>query len=442
MCNSLNEQISFLTELISSPNCQSVFFANPKPTDEDLKSDVYEFQETTKQHIAEQAARTSQFLKEVSKEDPNSSPFGEIKEIFNLHIDPHRRIEDIITIIEGEHLNQEELQSLIIQEVFLTSTLRKYAKSLMSKLMVIKKILYKQSESGKDVYDQILKLYSRNTKKHNDHKNYINNDIKNDIINTAEEEEFFFDSENESQINSSANDSSNDNTDQEYSFEKLIRKVQNLTDILNYAQKESGLPISKIPESFQRLKFYEHQIQDLERIHVQDRALLIKQSETLSELKAQVTTSIRDDNSREWYQWAKDLYFALTNINYDDLNRHSLTELRVAIEEAALTSVGNNSLPKTVPNNQEATNYNYKYISKKKQKEQLNLKENKKTHPKTKDKDKDNLFDNLQKYNNKHAKTEIYKDADWDSDDENDFRKVVAHAISAVRKSENKKSRK
>jgi hypothetical protein len=128
LSSTLQGHIEFLNRLAANPDLQSLFLVSSNSGRTFLP-------EAARQLIVAQAARTSQFLAECEKEDRYNSPFGSIGEILDLEIDHHRRFDEIVDVVEGGQLDEGELRILLLQEVTLTSALRRYAGSLMRRLV-------------------------------------------------------------------------------------------------------------------------------------------------------------------------------------------------------------------------------------------------------------------------------------------------------------------
>jgi hypothetical protein len=118
---SLRGHVEFLTRLATTPELQTLFLVSPTSGGTLLP-------ETTRELLLEQAARTSQLLENANSADIDA--FGSIREVLDLDIDPNRRIDGIRDLIHGNEVKSEDLEVLLLQEVMLTSTLRRYAKSL------------------------------------------------------------------------------------------------------------------------------------------------------------------------------------------------------------------------------------------------------------------------------------------------------------------------
>ena len=126
LASMLRGHVEFLTRLAATPDLQSLFLVSQN-TGRTFMS------EATKDLVLEQATRTSKFLEELGKGDRSASPFGSVGEILDLGVDSKRRIDDITKVVEGRDIGADALKSVLLNEVTLTSALRRYATALLKR---------------------------------------------------------------------------------------------------------------------------------------------------------------------------------------------------------------------------------------------------------------------------------------------------------------------
>ena len=126
LASMLRGHVEFLTRLAATPDLQSLFLVSQNTGRTFLS-------EATKDLVLEQATRTSKFLEEIGKGDRSASPFGSVREILDLGVDSKRRIDDITKVVEGSDISTDALKSVLLNEVTLTSALRRYATALLKK---------------------------------------------------------------------------------------------------------------------------------------------------------------------------------------------------------------------------------------------------------------------------------------------------------------------
>lgn len=115
----LKGHVNFLTRLAESPDLQSLFLISEYSGETFLS-------ETTKRLISEQAAKTSSFLANLGQPGKSTRGFSEISCILDPTIDYNRREKDISAFLNSGEASQEELSAMLLQEVLITSVLRRY----------------------------------------------------------------------------------------------------------------------------------------------------------------------------------------------------------------------------------------------------------------------------------------------------------------------------
>ena len=115
----LKGHVNFLTRLAESPDLQSLFLVSEYSGETFLS-------ETTKRLISEQAAKTSSFLANLGQSGKATRGFSEISCILDPTIDYNRREKDISAFLNSGEASQEELSAMLLQEVLITSVLRRY----------------------------------------------------------------------------------------------------------------------------------------------------------------------------------------------------------------------------------------------------------------------------------------------------------------------------
>jgi hypothetical protein len=116
LVNQLKGHVDFLTRLSETPGLQSLFLISER-TGEVL------LPETARQLLLEQAARTSAFIAGFPE---STDALGNVDAVLGLNIDCDRRSELIAQFLETDEISADELRPLFLQEVMITSTLRRY----------------------------------------------------------------------------------------------------------------------------------------------------------------------------------------------------------------------------------------------------------------------------------------------------------------------------
>jgi hypothetical protein len=116
LVNQLKGHVDFLTRLSETPSLQSLFLISER-TGEVL------LPETARNLLLEQAARTSAFIADFPK---STSTLGNVDTVLGLNVDCDRRSELIAQFLETDEISDDELRPLFLQEVMITSALRRY----------------------------------------------------------------------------------------------------------------------------------------------------------------------------------------------------------------------------------------------------------------------------------------------------------------------------
>jgi hypothetical protein len=116
LVNQLKGHVDFLTRLSETPGLQSLFLISER-TGEVL------LPETARQLLLEQAARTSAFIAGFPE---STDTLGNVDTVLGLNSDCDRRSELIAHFLETDEISADELRPLFLQEVMITSTLRRY----------------------------------------------------------------------------------------------------------------------------------------------------------------------------------------------------------------------------------------------------------------------------------------------------------------------------
>ena len=117
LCSQLRGHADFLTRLASSPNLQSLFLISDN-------SGTTFLEETTRSLLLEQAARTSKLI----AEHPNlNTAYGNVNTRVSLDVEPESRIEEIKKLVSNEINDPDELKSLLLQEIMISSSLQNIA---------------------------------------------------------------------------------------------------------------------------------------------------------------------------------------------------------------------------------------------------------------------------------------------------------------------------
>ena len=115
----LRGHVNFLTRLAESPELQSLFLVSEYSGETFLS-------ETTKRLMEEQAAKTSAFLAGLGNGTKATRGFSDISCVLDPSIDYNRREREISNFVDGGEATQDELGAMLLQEVLITSVLRRY----------------------------------------------------------------------------------------------------------------------------------------------------------------------------------------------------------------------------------------------------------------------------------------------------------------------------
>lgn len=119
----LEGHVEFLHRLAATPELQSLFLISER-TGSVMLPDV------TKSLMLEQAAKTSEFLAGIDRTAAKHTGLGDIESVLDVNVDYNRRINEITEFVEGQ-ASTEELKALLLQEILITSALRRYVDKLI-----------------------------------------------------------------------------------------------------------------------------------------------------------------------------------------------------------------------------------------------------------------------------------------------------------------------
>ncbi|OHT05135.1 hypothetical protein TRFO_27267 [Tritrichomonas foetus] len=164
LCSQLRGHVDFLTRLSSTPDLQSLFLISDQTGNTFL-------QETTRKLLLEQAARTSKLISSYPSEE---TVFGTFDSKFNINRNQSnqfsKRIENIQKLLEEDIEDPDELRSLLLQEVMVSSSLNNIAYNANEALRQIYSTLTDDSSNDNLEnfnYDKIIKLVDRLAKSSN-----------------------------------------------------------------------------------------------------------------------------------------------------------------------------------------------------------------------------------------------------------------------------------
>lgn len=265
LCAQLEGHVEFLTHLAANPDLQSLFLISNY-------SGKVLLPETARRLLLDQAARTTQLLVEFKKEDPEKSPFGDVDEILRLNVDPTERLQQISKFLEHNSFEYDELVILLRQEIMISGALRRYAGTLMQRLV-----------------DQ--KKKTKHSTKHEKSRS-----PKQSIIEENDKKEEVFELLKEAL----------DKKASRYTEDSLLDFAAELASDVIAAKEEAGINEKDLC------------------------SYLVKSRKRILQLES-------NNSANEWAKWARKLYKALTLLDYGECTN---SDLRICIEEAALTSVG------------------------------------------------------------------------------------------------------
>lgn len=250
-----------------------------------------EINSQTKDIIFEMAQRTDNLIRQVSRSEVNPTPYGSIANVLGCEIDLNERITVIKEFLEQEDIEKKELQDMLLQEATITSILTNYSNQLIEKmgelaannkdqLKGFKHRDMEMKQALQPVFDKLCKAFGQNNL--------------------------------------------------EFSFESLIDKSEQLADDLIMARERAGIAEGLFTNY---VDLCDRAIYKLsKRLKVTQR-LLSRQTEQIAKGAS--------GNEGVWVKWAQNLYAGLMGFENKPPND---VDLRVAIEEACLTSVGNRKI--------------------------------------------------------------------------------------------------
>lgn len=338
----LQGHVEFLTRLSESPELVSLFLVSSHSGQTFLS-------DTTKRLLSEQAARTSEFIYSERKRNKNKtsqneeSPFR-INQMLDLeqfpNFDAQNRTNKIASLLSNQsaEIKEDELKELLIQEVSISSTLRRYCESLNQ-----------VSTEYKNGIDSIFQIFSKRLSPSTSIRKVIK-EIENEF-NTMKEE---LKKKDEILQNTSHSIKS-----QNRAIESNESAIKSLKDAVNSSEAKSKkleLKLREIEEQFnqtneenQKLKSYVHQLKKSQsqiqtQIEDKNKQMKMLQSQIHSQKKKMDLALAQNESAssskclKKWEQWGQRLYYSLTGNNPDDFDDESI---RTAIAESAFTAVGN-----------------------------------------------------------------------------------------------------
>lgn len=279
----LQGHVDFLTRLATMPEFQHNFLIS------DISGSTF-LKNSTKEILLEQCRRTTRLLYEVSNGTPNKLLFGDFADILFGKLNLEHRAERISKVLHDQPVDIEEIKGFFVQEAVITAILSKKIEKLDQRLYNIIKESndavthakkYNTVELERNTIDSLFNALNYENVLEKEHVNYN-------------------------------------------------RLIQELCEDVIKAKKEIGddIMISMYITKTNRT------IQDLDKKLSQSHLLLEKQAEILQKRN-------NCDTNAEWESWARRLYAGLMGLN---MNPNNVQDLRIAIEEAAITTLGNRTL--------------------------------------------------------------------------------------------------
>lgn len=332
LCAQLRGHVDFLTRLAASPKLQSLFLIS------DHNGSIF-LQETARQLLLEQASRTSQFISDYPQlfNDASYERTSTINTSISFgnqfqHINPNERLQSIKKLLSDQIHDPQELSSLLLQEVLISSSLQRVSSDANKKLKQITQCLsscfepqnkskkhgYKdpqnadflieeeEEEANEDIisnrnpdnddfnFEKTLQYAQKLANLSSKNANLFNRDPDN--LNSGNNN--YYD-------NSNGNNNNNNNYDNSGKYNSQTRGNRNNNENVNYENQTRGNKNSNNSN-------YENIIRDRDNY-------------------------INDSSAKEWTRWAKRLYHGLTQLPAESQDDRSL---RMIIEEAALTQIG------------------------------------------------------------------------------------------------------
>lgn len=294
LCAQLRGHVDFLTRLSESPKLQSLFLIS------DHTGSVF-LEETARNLLLEQASRTKRLIAEYPQilSDSSFEHVSTINTALSLgsqsrKFDMNDRLQNIKKFLsEGVH-DPNELSSLLLQEIVISSSLQRFASDTNDKLKQISRCingLQPNQNSRKPSHQKARKFGFE-----------------------IEEEEEERDEEYANILNPN---------DDDFDFEKTLRLAQRMAEVASKNQNQFN-------DDNQFNSSKAHHDRDFNYNHNSNYNYGYQNSSA----KGNNRNSASVD---DWLKWAKRLYYGLTQTSAESQDE---VGLRIFIEEAALTSVG------------------------------------------------------------------------------------------------------
>lgn len=286
LCAQLRGHVDFLSRLASTPELQTLFLIS------DHNGQIF-LPETARQLLLEQAARTSQLISEYPEFMKTQSEYEQltINDAFQFNssmFNANKRISSIHKLLQDVFHDPNELSSLLIQEVLISSSFQRVA------------------SNANDAINQIHSCLNHAVLPNENHN-----------LKQAKKLSNNFEEENGENL-----------TNQHYDEGEI--KI-NYHDTIQLAQK--------VAKQVSRSCLDRETSQ--QENHLLGTQHYCKESRSQHIYNNEAYSSVRCPNNKfqgeDWIRWAKHLYHGLTKLpsdTVDDVN------LRIVIEEAALTSIG------------------------------------------------------------------------------------------------------
>ena len=278
MKNQLYSHLELLSKLIDSQDYQDMFLTTNN-------EDQPQLTEETRNIMINQAKHTSELLNKMKNNDADDNQSEDdigVSNIFERGFDATKRVRNIQKLLSNSILTPDEIRDMIIQEATITSLFSKYIDNVLQKVAYLEDINTSQT----------------------------NNEKKNKAI-LEEKAKHVFESLCEAL-----------STKESFSMEKLFELTQILSDDCIAARNKIGLKVGGFSVFVDKT----------------DRAInkLANKLEQTQKLLERQTSELTTKTNDKWAKWAKHLYTALLGFgsSTDD------ESMRIAIETAALTSVG------------------------------------------------------------------------------------------------------
>lgn len=314
LCAQLRGHVDFLTRLASSPKLQSLFLIS------DHTGSIF-LPETARQLLLEQAARTSQLISEHPQilNDQYYKRTSTINTSLSIgnqsrNVDPNERLKNIQTLLSEDIKDPTELSSLLLQEILISSALQRLATDADDKLRQLSRCLNEGFQPN-----------------HNSTK--------------SNRQGFGFEIEEEEEESNDEYGSIKKPNDDDFDFEKTLRLAKKISSIASKNQNQTNDDQNQLNSSLNNNNHnnnysvgsngsskaqYYNRNENSNSMH--NREFGYQNNDGVKNRNVENSSSVS-----EWQRWAKRLYHGLTQLNAESQNDIGL---RMAIEEAALTSIG------------------------------------------------------------------------------------------------------